>query len=318
MSFRIAGTGSAMPEFTLYNEDFESFLDTNNEWIYSRTGIKSRPILTEPSIVPLAVQASASALQNANALPSQIQLIICATVSNDYLTPSLACLVQSALGANCPAFDLNAACTGFIYALEVANGFISHGFDNVLVIGIDAISRFADWTDRSTCILFGDGGGAVLLKRGSGRISSVLSSSGNADILSIPQYQTDCPFKSTVSKALVLQMSGREVFKFAVNALCDDLEQALKRANLNKNDLSMVIPHQANRRIIEAAAVRLGLPLEKVICMIDYLGNMSAGSLPVVLDRLNKSCKLQNGDFIALCAFGGGMTSGCIIIKWNR
>lgn len=318
MSFKFLGSGHALPSFILNNNDFCSFLDTSDEWITTRTGIKERRITINETAASLASEAAKNALENAKTCPSELDLIICATLGGDYFTPSLSCLVQKEIGANCPAFDINAACSGFIYALEVAAGFFRmNTVKKALVLGYETMSRFVDWRDRATCVLFGDGGGAVVLGTGDDYLGSTLSAKGDEQLLNIPLPSGNCPFRKQSSNSSFLYMNGKEVYKFAVNALCADIETALARAGICKDDLTYVLPHQANIRIIDAAREKLGMPAEKFITAIDRYGNTSSGSIPILLDETNRDGKLKNGDLLALCAFGSGLTSGCCILRWS-
>jgi len=319
MSYRILGTGKALPEFVLTNEHLSTFLDTSDEWITSRTGIKERHIITEHSITELAVSAARDALCDAKVNAEELDMILCATISGDYLTPSLACLVQKEIGAHCPAYDINAACSGFIYALDAAAGYFARKkTKKMLVIAIEAMSRLADWQDRSTCVLFGDGGGAVVLGEGDDLLSVYLSAQGNPDILNIPGHFGNCPFQDNNAEPSYLYMNGPEVYKFAVNAICSDLTRVIQEAGLTEEDITYVLPHQANIRIIEAARNRLKIAKDKYITGIQHYGNTSAGSIPLILDSLNKSGKLKQGDLLALSAFGGGLTTGACILRWNK
>lgn len=319
MSFRILGTGKALPEFVLTNQHLSTFLDTSDEWITTRTGIKERRILTDRTITDLAISAAREALADAAVAPEELDMLLCATISGDYLTPSLACLVQREIGAKCPAYDINAACSGFIYALDAAAGYFARKkAKKVLVIAIEAMSRLADWQDRTTCVLFGDGGGAVVLGEGDDLLSIFLSAQGNADILNIPGHGGNCPFQEKEKEESFLYMNGQEVYKFAVNAICHDLRFVVNEAGITEDDVTYVLPHQANMRIIEAAQHRLGIAKDKYVTTIAQYGNTSAGSIPLILDNLNKSGKLKNGDLLAMSAFGGGLTTGACLLRWNK
>jgi len=319
MSYRILGTGRALPEFILTNEHLCTLVETSDEWITSRTGIKERHIITDVGISELATTAAKEAIADAGIDASELDLIICASISGDFLTPSLACVIQKEIGANCPAFDINAACSGFIYALDVAEAyFASKRVKKALVIAVEAMSKLADWTDRATCVLFGDGGGAVVLGEGDDLLSILVTASGNSDMLNIPGYSGNSPFNKIPTNESYLYMNGQEVYKFAVNAICNDLRFVIKAAKLQEKDITHVLPHQANIRIIEAAQGRLKIPKENYMTSIQSYGNTSAGSIPLLLDDLNKSGKLKNGDILAMTAFGGGLTTGACILRWNK
>lgn len=318
MSFKIIGTGSAYPQTCKTNQDLGAFLDTSDEWIFTRTGIKTRHICTEESISDLSSLAAQRALENAATSPEELDLIICATLVGDYFTPSLACVVQKALGATCPAFDINAACTGFIYGLDIADGYFARKkAKKILLIGAEVISRFADWTDRSTCVLFGDAAGAAVLEEGGdGLLALKLAAQGNTDLLKMENILGNCPFTPARTGRPFLQMQGGEVYKFAVSAMCRDLEQVIQEAGLTKDELDFVLPHQANIRIIEAARHKLGIPAEKCPTNMVRFGNTSSASIPLLMDELHQAGAFKKGHILALAAFGGGLTSGACIIKW--
>lgn len=318
MSFQIAGTGSAYPDSYLTNDDLSKIIDTTDEWIYTRTGIKKRHIAAKESLALLGAQAAEKALENACIKPDELDLIICATIRADNIIPSLACSVQKLIGAKCPAFDINAACSGFIYSLAVANAFFASKEDSkILVVAGDFLSRVVDWRDRATCVLFGDAAGAVVLKRGSSLLSILLSADGNDEIMYLPSSNGNCPINELEEREQYLKMNGQEVFKFAVNSMCADLEKAAANAGILLEDIDYVIPHQANRRIIEAAKARLNIPGERILTNIEDYGNTSAASIPMLLDSLNRSGRLKKGQTIALTAFGGGLTTGACIVKWG-
>lgn len=318
MSFSILGTGSALPKTTQTNDDLAFFLDTSHEWIYSRTGIKSRHICVDESILDLALAASQKALLDSQTHPHEIDLIICPTMGGDMVTPSLASLLQKALDASCPAFDINAACSGFVYGLDIGDAYLSRGnISKILVIAVDAMSRLVDWEDRGTAVLFGDGAGAVVLSKGESLKSIVISSEGNAHPLNIKRPLGNHPFlKEKISPKPYLQMEGAEVYRFAVSAICNDLKRVTSDAHLSLSELDLIIPHQANIRIIEGASKRLKIPMEKFALTLDHHGNTSAPSIPLALDEYNKKGLLKPGMKIALTAFGGGLTTGACVLVW--
>jgi 3-oxoacyl-[acyl-carrier-protein] synthase-3 len=319
MSFRILGTGRALPSFILKNADLCAFLDTSDEWITTRTGIGERRIVTTESVTSLSSEAAKNSLENAGVEPGELDLIVCATLGGDFRTPALACLVQKELGANCPAFDINAACSGFIYALDTVAGFFARkSVKKALVVGFEEMSRYVDWRDRATCVLFGDGGGAVVLGEGDDLLGVTLSARGDPDILNIRSPRGNSPFAENPEEPCFLHMNGREVYKFAVNALCADIEKALSLAGLAMEDVAYFLPHQANIRIIEAARDRLGIPAEKFVTAIERYGNTSAGSIPILLDEANRGGLFKNGDILVLSAFGSGLTSGCCVVRWTK
>jgi 3-oxoacyl-[acyl-carrier-protein] synthase-3 len=321
---RIVGTGSYLPERVLSNFDLEKTLDTSDEWIVTRTGIRERRIAGEGEYTSdLGTRAAEQALDMAGLSAQDIDLILVATVTGDFSWPATACLVQSQLGADHAfAFDLSAACSGFIYGLATADSFLRAGTaKRVLVIGAEIFSRIVDWEDRTTCVLFGDGAGAVVLEREEGDrgvLSTHLHTDGsNWELLYQLGFGSRNPASGGGNKKLpYIQMQGNEVFKIAVRSLYEVALEALKANDLTVDDVDFFIPHQANRRILEATAKRLDLPLEKVVMNVDRVGNTSGASIPVALDELNRSGRLKEGDILLLDAFGGGFTWGAALIRW--
>lgn len=319
MSFSIIGTGSAMPKDIKTNNDLKEIVDTSDEWISTRTGIKQRHICSQESITDLAVKAAKDALIDADTRAEDIDLIILATISSDYITPSLACLVQKNIGAVCPAFDLNAACTGFIYALDIAASYFESGRANkILVIAADAMSRLLDFKDRATCVLFGDAASAVVLKKGDDLLSIKLTATGDEKALYAKNVNGNCPFKEETEIDTFLHMNGQEIYKFAVTAMCNDIKDVIKTAEIETDKVSYVLPHQANIRIIEAAQKKLKIDSQKYLTNIDRYGNTSAASIPLLLDDANKNGTFKNGDILVLSAFGAGLTTGACVIRWNK
>ncbi|KJS15641.1 MAG: 3-oxoacyl-ACP synthase [Peptococcaceae bacterium BRH_c4b] len=321
----ILGIGVYVPEKVLTNDDLEKMVDTNDEWIRSRSGIRERHIAApEEATSDLALQAARNALADAGLKPDDIDLIIVATNTPDTLFPATACLVQDKLGARkAGAFDLLAGCTGFIYALSVGTQFISAGAcKHVLVVGAETLSRITNWEDRNTCVLFGDGAGAVVLgpaPAGRGILSSMLGSDGSGGpLLDLPAGGSRLPATSeTVDKKLhFLHMNGREVFKFAVKAIEDGTLEALAAAGLKKEDVNFLIPHQANIRIIEAATKRLGISLDNVQINVDRYGNTSTASVPLALYEAVREGRIKDGDNIVLVAFGAGLTWAAAVMRW--
>ena len=320
----LRGIGSYVPEKILTNFDLEKMVDTSDEWITTRTGIKERRIAEKgQSASDLGVQAALKALDHAGLKPTALDLIIVATVTPDMLFPSTACAIQHRLGAQCGAFDLAAACSGFPYALAVANGFIGAGiYRNILVVGSEVLSGFIDWSDRSTCVLFGDGAGAVVVSRFEGSheiISTYLGSDGSqGEILQIPAGgSVHPPSEDTVrNKMHYLKMQGSEVFKVAVRTMELAVVEVLKKAGLALSDVDCLIPHQANMRILQAVAERLEFPAQKVFINVERYGNMSSASTVVALDEAVKSGAVKKGDRVVLVAFGGGLTWASTLIQW--
>ncbi|SPF54971.1 3-oxoacyl-(acyl-carrier-protein) synthase III [Candidatus Desulfosporosinus infrequens] len=326
-SVGITGTGSYLPENVLTNAELETIVDTKDDWITSRTGIRERHIAPpEMPVSELCYQAGLRALEDARVAPEEVDLIIVATMTPDYAFPATACLVADRLGTkNAAAFDLEAACTGFIYAVATASQFVATGmYKTVLVIGGETMSKILNWEDRSTCILFGDGAGAAVLQavqKGFGFLSFDLGSDGSGGmLLSQPAGGSKCPASlETVEKKLhTLQMEGREVYKFAVRIMGDVAVKVLEKAGLRKEDVDLFVPHQANTRIIDAAVKRLGISPDKVVINLDKYGNMSAAAIPVALDEAVKAGRLTEGDTVVMVGFGAGLTWGACVLKWTK
>jgi 3-oxoacyl-[acyl-carrier-protein] synthase-3 len=319
---RIAGTGSALPAKILTNKDLEQFVETSDEWIASRTGIRQRHVVVEgETTCDLAERAAIAAMEAAGVTAAELDLIIVGTTTPDLIFPSTACLLQHRIGANgCAAFDVNAACSGFIFALSVADNFIrAGGAKTVLVVGAETLTRMLDWSDRNTCVLFGDGAGAVILKADAeaGILSTHLHADGGKKELLYNPVGVSVGFKPEEKNAGVrVLMTGNEVFKHAVKALDAVVDEALAANGLDKHDLDWLIPHQANLRIIEATAKRLDMPMDRVIVTVHKHGNTSAGSVPLALDEAVRSGKVQRGQLLLLEAFGGGFTWGSALIRY--
>ena len=317
MSFRILGTGSCLPKRAVSNEELSKFLDTSGEWITQRVGINERRVCTTETTADLAHTAALAALEMSRVQPCELDMIICATVSADNTAPSLACMVQTVIGAQCPAMDINAACSGFIYALDTAAGFFSRGAKKILVIGAERLTKLVDWSDRSTAVIFADGAGAMVLGKGDAYLSSKLCARGNDTILRIPNYAGESRYYENVSAKPHIFMNGQETFKFAVKAMCTDLSDVAGMAGLTLDEISWIIPHQANIRIIDAAVKKLEIPSERCCKNIEKVGNTSAASVPILADELFRSGKLRDGDIIAMCSFGAGLTSAACVVQWN-
>jgi len=321
----ILGTGACLPSRVLTNQDLEKMVDTSDEWIVTRTGIKERRIASpEQATSDLAYEAALEACANASLSPEELDLIIVGTVVPDMPFPSTACLVQARLGAKkAAAFDIEAACSGFIYALSIAHQFIANGvYDKVLVIGAETLSRVTDFTDRTTCVLLGDAAGACVLgpsTHGNGILSLHLGADGTgADMLKQPAGGSRLPAShETVEKRQhFVSMNGALVFKFAVKTIDSAVRQVLRESGLTTDDVSLLIPHQANLRIMESAAHRLGIPMDRVYVNIDKYGNTSAASIPVALHEAWEAGRVKQGDTVVLVAFGGGLTWGSAVIRW--
>ncbi|MBM4146033.1 MAG: ketoacyl-ACP synthase III [Nitrospira sp.] len=322
---RIISTGSYLPEKVLSNSEMEKMLDTSDEWITERTGIKERRIADNTQAASdLAFEASKIALERAGLGPEDIDLIIVATITGDMPFPSTACFLQDKLGAtNAAGFDINAACSGFLYSLYIADSFIKSGMHRrILVAGTEALSKITDWDDRTTCVLFGDGAGAVIVEPSnddSGILSIHINSDGKMwDLIHVPGGGSRNPAsQSSIEQRLhYIKMKGNETFKVAVRTLEDIALKTLQENNIDPSGLSLLIPHQANLRIIQATADRLKVPMDKVIINLDKYGNTSAASIPIALDEALQSGRIKEGDYILLEAFGGGLTWASALIKW--
>ncbi len=321
----IAGTGRYTPERILTNEDLSKMVTTSDEWITERTGIKERRISSDTeTLAYMGRIAAEQALEEAGLAADQIDTILFATASPDRLLPSTACDLQAALGAeNAAAMDIGAACSGFIFAVTVAEGMISSGkAKNVLVIGGERLSRIVDYEDRSTCILFGDGVGAAIVRPATGDrgvVSTYLKSDGRlAELLWRPAGGSSIPAsaESVEDKSIYMQMAGPEVFKHAVKSMTDACDRAMEMAGLTGDDIDVMIPHQANVRIIKATAKHAGMPMEKVVVNVDRFGNTSAASIPIALDEQIRAGTIKKGDTVLLVAFGAGFTWGSMVVKW--
>jgi len=323
---KIAGTGSYVPEKVITNQDLEVMVDTSDEWIVTRTGIKERRVAADDEFTShLAAKACEKALEQSGVAATEIDLIIVATITPDTLTPATACYVQQHLGANkAIAFDISAACSGFLYAMEIAGHMIAAGtIEKALIVGAEKLSAFVNWTDRNTCVLFGDGAGAAVLtpaENDHGRVLSThLGTNGaHAHLLNIRGGGSACPIttENAGEKLATLAMLGREVFKHAVNAMRRAGEHAIEKAGLQGSDISVVIPHQANLRIIDAIANRLKVEKEQVFINLDKYGNTSAAAVAIALDEANRTGALKHGDKILLVAFGAGLTWASAVVEW--
>lgn len=324
---KISGTGSYLPPKIVTNDDIAKIVDTTDEWISTRTGIKQRHIAeANVGCSDLAVPAAQKALEAANLSPDQLDLIIVATSSPDYLNfPSTACLVQDKLGAsNAAAFDLSAACTGFVYAVTTADQYIRSGmYTKILVIGVDMLSKWVNWEDRTTCVLFGDGAGAVVLEASDsceGIIASYLAADGSGGgYLHNPVGGTKQPLDeaSFIAKQNTITMDGRAVFKFSTRVIVEGVNKVLAKAGKKIEDIDLLIPHQANTRIIDHAVDKLGLSPKKVCVNIQRTGNTSAATIPIALDEAVRSGQVKSGNLIVAIGFGGGLTWGANVIRWN-
>jgi 3-oxoacyl-[acyl-carrier-protein] synthase-3 len=321
----IIGTGSYVPEKILTNEDLSRMVDTSDEWITTRTGIKQRRVAAkDEQTSDMATKAALKAMEQAKISAKDIDLILVATATPDMLFPATACFVQKKIGATKAAcLDVSAACAGFLFGLEIGQQFItSHTYDIVLVIGADKLTSITNWTDRNTCVLFGDGAGAAILAHRGGShgvISTHIGSDGRfSDILFMPGGGSRCPItrENAHMNLATIHMTGKEVYKQAVTAMLSAAKKALDDAGLSIQDIACVIPHQANLRIIEAIADRLGIPLEKFMVNLDRYGNTSAAAVAIALDEANRSGRIKTGDYVLMVVFGGGLTWAGTVLEW--
>jgi 3-oxoacyl-[acyl-carrier-protein] synthase III len=321
----IVSTGRFLPERVLTNADLEKMVDTTDQWIHERTGIRERRIAdANTGAAEMGAAAARIAMERAGVHPGEIDVIVVATATPDRLLPSTACDMQALLGAtNAAAFDVSAACSGFIYALVVAEGQVAAGnADIALVVSAEKMSGIVDWTDRSTCVLFGDGAGAAIVRKvgnGHGVLSNFIRSDGTlAELLWRPAGGVKVPLDLAVldARSHFVKMAGREVFKSAVRSMAEAADQALMRAGLTGNDIDLLIPHQANIRIIEATARYAGVPMEKVFVNVDRYGNMSSATVPIALDEAVEQGRIKRGDHILMVAFGAGFTWASSVVRW--
>ena len=321
MSVKIIGTGSALPQKEITNEDLAQLVETSDEWVRERTGIGSRHISTGETVVSLAVRACEKALENAGKTASEVELLLVATCTPERGIPCAACQVQSQLGAAAAvAFDLNAACAGFLFALHTAWAYIEAGiYENALIAGSEVLSKIIDWTDRGTCVLFGDGAGAVLLERSNmpGILGFVQHSDGTkGEVLKCDSRQLKNPYISEPINFPYVQMDGREVFAFAVRQVPACITETLQKVQLTPGDVDLFVLHQANKRIIEGISKRLSVEMEKFPMNLDRVGNMSSAAIPVLLDELNREGRLREGMTLVLSGFGAGLTYGACALRW--
>ena len=313
MSFKILGTGSYAPEHVVTNDDLSALVDTNDEWITQRIGVRSRHISETETNVDMAVKAAERALENAGISADELDLIIATTITGDTLSPGTGCMVQNRIGAHCPAFDLAAACSGFLFALQCASAMLEDG-QCALIIGAENLSKVIDWTDRGTSILFGDGAGAMIIRKGAQGKESWHFARSKGDpnrVLDIPgKTLSDVPCRNVAEHYRYLSMDGREVFRFAVGAMQEAIEEVLKRAGKTIDEADLIIPHQANIRILAAVARHMGLPMERFFVNLDEFGNTSAASVPIAFAQAMEQGRLSKGMNVILVGFGGGLTYG--------
>ena len=316
---KIIGTGRAHPTKVVTNAILEEFLDTSNEWIVERTGIKERRLISDERLEDLAAKASLLAIEDAGLKPKDIDYIICSNVVNEYITPSLSCIVQGAIGAKCACVDINVACSGFVYALDMADDRIKSGkAKNILVIAAEEPSRMVDWRDRATCVLFGDGAGAAVVTEGEGFLGSRMGAVSMTDSLHYVRCLEPTPYISKEEFSAPMYMNGRQVFKTAVMLSSRDIKALLADKGLQPEDVKYYVLHQANMRIVEAVAKQMELDLSYFPHNVEYCGNTSSASVALLLDELHRDGKLQRGDKLILSAFGAGFSTGTCLIEWTK
>lgn len=314
---KISGTGSVLPSKVVTNDMLSQFLDTSDEWITTRTGVKSRHVISDERLEDMAIEAAQKALEDAGLRAEELDFIICSNVVNEYVTPQLSCIIQGGIGASCPCIDINCACAGFIHALEIAESFYKAGrVKNVLVVCAEEPTRMTDWNDRRTCVLFGDGAGAAVLTPGDNIKSIKLSASSATDKLWQYRLLHPTPYVTKEEVDVPLQMKGQDVFKFAVKAASKDITRTLKETGLQADDVDHYLLHQANIRIINAIQDYLEQPAEKFPTNIEDHGNSSSSCCPILLDECSRNGLLKKGDIIAMSAFGAGFVSGAVLFEW--
>lgn len=316
---KIIGTGRAHPAKVVTNAMLEKFLDTSDEWIVERTGIKERKLISNERLEDMAAKASLLAIEDAGLKPKDIDYIICSNVVNEYITPSLSCIVQGAIGAECACVDINVACSGFVYALDMADDRIKSGkAKNILVLAAEEPTRMVDWSDRATCVLFGDGAGAVVVTEGDGYLGSRLEAKSMTDCLHYVRCLEPTPYITKEEFSAPMYMNGRQVFKTAVMMSSRDINALLAEQGLQPKDVKYYVLHQANMRIIEAVAKQMDLDLSYFPHNVEYCGNTSSASVALLLDELHRDGKLQRGDKLIMSAFGAGFTTGTCLIEWTK
>lgn len=319
---RIIGTGSFMPRSVVSNIDMEKYVETNDEWIRTRTGISQRHIsMEDENTGDLGYEAALEAIKDAGITPMDLDYIIVATTTPHSFVPTTSCYIQGKLGAmNATPYDINAACSGFIYGIELADSLLEKkDKEYILVIGAEVLTKIVDFNDRSTCVLFGDGAGAAILQKGEGIKGIVTGADGTKGaVLNTGDFKVRNILAGPHESDHLLTMEGKEVYKFAVQILPQAIKSSLEKSEMNVEDLDHIIPHQANIRIIEAAAKRLGLPMDKFYVNIQNTGNTSSASIAIALDEMNKKGMLKNGDKISMVGFGGGLTYGAVTMVWNK
>ena len=315
---RILGTGSALPSKQITNDDLAKFLDTGDEWIFPRTGIRSRHIITDEQLEDLAVEAAEKALRMAGLGPGDIDFIVCSNVVNKYITPGLGSVVAAKMGICCPNMDINCGCSGFVYGMDLIDKYFRAGaVKNVLMVAAEEPTRMVSWTDRSTCVLFGDGAGAIVFTEGDNFLASKLSASPDPEPLHEYHVMEPTPYLTREEYNLPLQMKGREVFKFAITACLNDIRAVLEKTGKAPGDIDHYIIHQANQRIVDGIQQRLGERKEKFLSHIIDHGNSSSASCLILLDEFNRRGTFRNGDLLMFSGFGAGLLSAAALLEWE-
>ncbi len=314
---KIIGTGSAIPKKIVTNDMLSEFLDTSDAWIYPRTGIKHRHVISDEKLEDLAAEAAVKALENAGMKAEELDYIICSNVVNEYVTPSLSCIIQGAIGATCPCLDINCACAGFMYALDIAESHYKAGrVKNVLIVCAEEPTRMTSWKDRNVCVLFGDGAGAAVLSEGDNIKGVKLSAASATDKLYQIRTLEPTPYITKEEQSISLQMKGQDVFKFAVKASSGDIRYLLDKLGMTADDVDHYLLHQANIRIIRAIEEYLGQPESKFPTNVETHGNSSSASCTILLDECNRNGVIKRGETIAMSAFGAGFISGAVVMEW--
>lgn len=318
MSFRVIGTGMYVPPRVVTNDDLAQIVDTNDEWISQRVGVKERHVSENEFTSEMGCKAAQAALDDCGLKAEDIDMILAATVSGETSSPSMGCMIQKGIGAKCPAMELSAACAAFLYLLETAAAYFAlhKEYQRILVVGTERISGILDWTDRSTCVIFGDGAGAAVLERGDNYLDSICHVYGGDDVIKIPHGIGCSPFFTAEQDTPYIHMQGQETFHYAVSSMVGDVRELLQRNNLTMDDIAFIVPHQANKRIVDFAGKKLKCDPEKMFVNIEKYGNTSSASVPIALHELAKSGKLKRGDKVILVAFGGGLSDAACLIEW--
>lgn len=316
--FKILGTGHSLPKRIVSNDELSTFIDTSDEWISKRTGIHNRHVITDETTSQLGAEAALKALEMAGVKPEELDLIIGTSCTCENLVPGVGCSVQEKIGAACPAFDISSACAGFMAAMNVMSAYFKSGMiKKALIVSAENMTRYVNWEDRSTCVLFGDGAGAVVLGEGNNLLSIKLNTDGDTKSVGIHASKGNSPFApEKLDGDGFTFMDGQAVYKYAIGAMSGDIITSAQMAGINIEDIDHIIPHQANLRIISATQTKLGIPMEKFCTGIENLGNTSSASVPIVMDIENRKGRFKEGDIIALTAFGAGLTDGGAIYRW--